>query len=52
MDNWDYIKRDVKANVEEKEDDLLTCGFKTLQEWKAAVFFDRNEMEFTENRME
>ena len=36
------------ANVIEKENDFFFCGFKTLQDWKAAVFFDSNEMELTE----
>ena len=35
----DYIKREVTANIIEKEEELFLCGRQTLTEWKIAVFF-------------
>ena len=49
----DYIKKKIVMNLINREGDFFLCGLKTLQEWKAAVFYERNEMEFnvTKNRV-
>ena len=44
VEDGDYIKREVVANIVEKEEELFLCGRTTLQEWKAAVFFDENRL--------
>ena len=50
VEDGDYIKREVVANIVDKEEELFLCGRKTLQEWKAAVFFEENRLEFTEKK--
>lgn len=42
----DYIRKRIVVNVIDREGDLFLYGMKTLQEWKVAVFYERNEMEF------
>ena len=44
----DYIKMIVVASVIAREEDLFLCGLKTLQGWRVEVFYERNELEFTE----
>ena len=34
-----YVKKSIIVNVIDREEDLFLCGFKTLREWKAAVFY-------------
>ena len=47
VDNGDYIKREIIANVIEKEEDLFLCRLKNLKKLKAVVFFEESELEFT-----
>ena len=39
--NDDYIKREVTTNIIDKKEELFLCGWKTLTEWKIAVFFEK-----------
>ena len=39
-------------NMTSREEDLLLCQLKTLIEWKAAVFYEGNEIEFTKKEKE
>ena len=49
MENDDYIKREVTANIIEKEEELFLCGRQILTDWKIAVFFEKNRLAFIEN---
>ena len=40
----DYIRKNINVNVIDREEDLFLCGLETLREWKAAVFYENNEM--------
>ena len=42
----EYIRKSIDMNIIDRVEDLFLCGLKTLREWKAAVFYERNEMEF------
>ena len=42
------MKREVNANVVDKEEELFLYGRKTLIEWKIVVFFKKNRLEFRE----
>ena len=37
----DYIRKRIVVNVIDREEDMFLCGLKTLQEWKAVVFYER-----------
>ena len=43
----DYVKKIISVNVIDREEDLFLCRLKTLREWKSAVFYEKNEMEFS-----
>ena len=40
------IKKEVTVNVINKEEELFSCALWTLVDWKVAVFYDGNKMEF------
>ena len=44
VENDDYIKREMTANIIENEEELFLCGRQTLTEWKIAVFFENNRL--------
>ena len=46
----DYIRKIICVNVKAREEDLFLCELKTLREWKAAVFYEDNEMEFSNSK--
>ena len=41
-----YMRKSINVNIIDREEDLFLCGLKTLRDWKGAVFYERNEMEF------
>ena len=40
----DYVRKNISVNIIHREEDLFLCGLKTLRQWKAAVFYENNEM--------
>ena len=49
VENDDYIKRELTANVIETDDISFLCGRKTLEEWDTKVDFKGKKLEFKEN---
>ena len=47
VEDEDYVRKIIDMNVIYREVDLFLCGLKTLREWKASVFYEKNEMEFS-----
>ena len=46
----DFIMKTVTISMIDREDELFLCGLKTLMEWKAAIHFDKGELEFKESQ--
>ena len=46
----EYIRKMITVSIINREDDLFLCGLKTLIEWKAAVFYGKNEMMFDDTK--
>ena len=44
------MKKEVIANMIDKEDELFMCGRQMSTEWNTAVFFKENRLEFTETK--
>ena len=42
VEDEDVVKREVTANVVDKEEELFLYGRKTLIQWKPQVFFEEN----------
>ena len=48
VENNDFIKRGITANIIDSEEVSFLCGQKTLTDWKTALYFTDKKLKFTD----
>ena len=45
----DYIRKDITANIIDSDEVTFLCGRKTLTEWNTALYFADKKLKFNDN---